>query len=284
MVAEGSRAVTVVPVTEPARWGRRRRVLDALDRVHLARPAVRAYELVLAARSHSTNGRADGLAVPPARLRVQIGPLHADDRFFLESGARNADLIRELLAGAGTHVEDADALLDWGCGCGRVLRHWSDLTSTAVHGCDIDERMIDWCANNLPFASVRVTELEPPLPYDAETFGLVYAFSVFTHLSEELQHAWIADCARILAPGGFLLLSTLGEHYASRDRLTADEKGRFDAGELVVLYERSAGTSLCSAYAPPRWVHETLASGFEVAAFRAAGDDGKHDIHLLRKR
>ena len=54
--------------------------------------------------------------------------------------------------------------------------------------------------------------------------------------------------------------------------------------EPVVLYERSAGTSLCSAYHPSTYVHETLARGFDVVGFRPAGDDGKHDIHLLRKQ
>src|SRR4051794_20985635 len=242
-------------MSEPALWGRKRAVLDAFDRVHLARPAVRLYELALAARS-DLRGRSaaasDGLPLPPARLRAQVGPLHADASFFLESGRRHAALIRELLAEGGTSPDDLDAFLDWGCGCGRVLRHWSTLASTRVHGCDIDPRMIAWCANNLPFAAVRVTELSPPLPYEDDAFGLVYAFSVFTHLSEDLQHAWIGDCRRVLSPGGFPLIPTLGEHFASRERLTPAERARFDGGELVVLYGRSAGTSLCSAYHPPR--------------------------------
>jgi SAM-dependent methyltransferase len=280
--------VATVPrvASEPALWGLRRRVLDGLDRLNLARPAVRAYELALAARSHLRRDgaiAADGLPLPPARLRAQVGPLHAEAEFFLRSGRRHAELIRELVRSTGTSVPELDAILDWGCGCGRVLRHWIDLPPERVHGCDIDPRMVAWCTANLPFDVVR-TELAPPLPYADGTFGLVYAFSVFTHLSEELQHAWIRESIRVLRPGGLLLLSTLGEHYASLDRLSESERRRFANGELVVLYERSAGTSLCSAYHPPTYVHETLARGFDVAAFRPAGDDGRHDIHLLRKQ
>jgi SAM-dependent methyltransferase len=273
-------------MAEPARWGLRRTALDAMDRLHLARPAVRLYELALAARSDlRRNGTTapDGLPLPPARLRAQIGPLHADASFFLESGARHAQLIRDLLAEGGTAMDDLDALLDWGCGCGRVLRHWSQLPHTRVAGCDIDERMVDWCRENLPFADVTVTLLQPPLPYEDSSFDLVYAFSVFTHLAESLQHSWIRECSRVLAPGGFLLLSTLGEYYASLDRLNDSEKRSFANGEVVVLYERSAGTSLCSAYHPPTYVHERLGADFELVAFRPAGDDGRHDIHLLRK-
>lgn len=263
-------------------------MLDLMDFVHLARPAVRAYELALAAKARAASRRtvpgADGLPLPPARLRAQVGPLHADPSFFLRSGRQHAELIEELLRDVGTEISDVDALLDWGCGCGRVLRHWSRLTTTRVAGCDIDERMIDWCAANLPFAEVTVTGLEPPLPYQDASFSLVYAFSVFTHLSENLQHAWIAESRRVLETGGHLLLSTLGERYASLDRLTVEEHERFARGELVVLYERSAGTSLCSAYHPPEYVRQTLAQGFDVVAFRPGGDEGGHDIHLLRKQ
>jgi SAM-dependent methyltransferase len=277
---------TVRPVSEPATWGVRRTLLDLTDKLHLARPLVRTYELALAARSNLRRGEpaaADGLPLPPARLRTQIGPLHADGAFFLRSGRSQADLVRDLLRDDGTTIDELGAILDFGCGCGRVLRHWSHLERTSVCGCDIDPRMIEWCAANLPFADVAVTRLSPPLPYDDATFDLLYAFSVFTHLSEELQHAWIDEASRVLRRGGYLLISTLGEYYASRKRLSESERARFADGELVVLYERSAGTSLCSAYHPPEYVRDTLARGLDVVAFRPAVAGGGHDVHLLRK-
>jgi SAM-dependent methyltransferase len=143
--------------------------------------------------------------------------------------------------------------------------------------------MIAWCGENLPFAETTVNELTPPLPYADGTFGLAYAFSVMTHLSGDLQDAWMRELLRVLRPGGLLLISTLGEYYASRNRLTAPERESFARGNLVVLYERSAGTSLCSAYHPADYVRSKLARDFEHVAFRPTADDGKHDIHLLRK-
>jgi SAM-dependent methyltransferase len=268
-------------VSDPAHWGRRRGVLDLFDRLRLARPAVRGYELALAARSRVRGDdvpEADGLPLPPGRLRTQVGPLHADPRFFLDSGRHNAELLRSLVP-----VEAVGALLDWGCGCGRVLRHWASLPRTEVFGCDIDRRMVDWCNENLPFVDADVNELTPPLGYSDSTFGLVYAFSVMTHLSEELQRAWVEECARVLEPGGHFVFSTLGEYYVSRNRLTDDERARFEHGNLVVLYERSAGTSLCSAYHPPDYVRQELAGELEYVSFRPAADDGRHDIHVLRK-
>jgi SAM-dependent methyltransferase len=273
-------------VTEPALWGLRRNLLDLSDKLHLARPAVRAYELALAAKSELlTRDRpdSDGLPLPPARLRAQAGPRHADAGFFLRSGERHANLIRDLLRENGASVEEFSAILDWGCGCGRVLRHWAWLSRTRVFGCDINPKMVEWCRANLDFAEVSVNEISPPLAYTDSAFDLVYAFSVVTHLPEDLQHSWMAECLRVLKPGGYLLISTLGEYYLSLNRLSPAERQSFLNGELVVLYERAAGTSLCSAYHPPEYVHQNLASDFELAAFRPAADDGRHDIHLLRK-
>ena len=263
----------------------RRNLLDLMDKVHLARPAAQAYELALAATRGTATRRTatDGPPLPPALLRAQIGPSHADARVFLESGRVQAGLVRDLLRENGTSIEDLDTILDWGCGCGRVLRHWSVLDRTRVLGCDINSKMIDWCRENLPFAEVVVSGLDPPLPYEDSSLDLMYAFSVFTHLAEELQQAWIRESLRVLKPGGFLLMSTMGEYYLSRQRLSQSEREAFGRGELVVLYERSAGTSLCSAYHPPEYVHERLAGEFDLAAFRPSADGGPHDIHLLRK-
>jgi SAM-dependent methyltransferase len=152
-----------------------------------------------------------------------------------------------------------------------------------VHGCDINAKMVDWCNANLPFARVTRNDLAPPFPYAESSFDLVYAFSVITHLSEPLQHEWVRECFRVLKPDGYLLFSTLGEHYASLDRLNESERQSFANDEVVVLYDGSPGTSLCSAYHPPRYVHERLAQEFELVLFRPAADDGKHDLHLFRK-
>jgi len=241
---------------------------------------------MLAARSSTLRREPeapDGLPLPPARLRAQVGPLHADAGFFLRSGKHNADLIGDVLGEDGASIDEMDALLDWGCGCGRVLRHWSDLPRTHVLGCDINPKMVDWCNEHLPFANAAVNDLSPPLPYGDSTFDLLYAFSVMTHLSEDLQHTWMHECHRVLKPGGYLLFSTLGEYFVSRNRLTPEERRSFADGNLVVLYETSAGTSLCSAYHPREYVSRNLAGDLDAVTFRAAADDGRHDIHLFRK-
>jgi SAM-dependent methyltransferase len=273
-------------VTEPALWGLRRSLLDWGDRLHLASPAVRAYELALATRSRlrSPNGlETEGLPLPPALLRAQAGPKHADAKYFLESGRAHTELIQELVQEQGMALDELGALLDWGCGCGRILRHWRALDGIRVCGCDINPKMVDWCNTYLSFAEVVRNDISPPVEFAPDSFGLVYALSVITHLPEQLQHAWLAECRRLLRPGGFLLFSTLGEYYLSLQRLSESERRSFQDGNLVVLYAGAPGTSLCSAYHPPSYVRERLATGFQVAAFRPAAEAGRHDIYLLQK-
>ena len=101
--------------------------------------------------------------------------------------------------------------------------------------------MVDWCRENLPFAEVAVNESSPPLPNESSTFDLVYALSVFTHLTEEAQRSWIHECFRVLKPGGHLLISTLGEHYLSLGRLSAYSV-QSDPNARLILPDKLAGS------------------------------------------
>src|ERR1700737_1243376 len=176
----------------------------------------------------------DGLLVPPAPLRVRVAGT-ADLGWFLESGRLGEGSIRAALARQGTAPEQLGALLDFGCGCGRGTRRWLGPRGVDAAGSDTSDDAVDWCRHNLPFARFEVNGLAPPLAFDDASFDLVYSLSVFTHLPEELQLVWMRELHRVLRPGGLLLLTTHGLAYA--DRLSPEERARFDAGEVVVRWE-----------------------------------------------
>jgi SAM-dependent methyltransferase len=260
-------------------------VLDLLRRLGLLRPAYRAYETLNALRAAGRPAPAaqDGLPVPPPRLIVRVAGT-ADLGWFLESGRLAAESIQAALGRHGRPMEEVGSLLDFGCGCGRVIRRWVGLGHTDVHGADANERAVAWCRANLPFARVVSNGLAPPLAYGDESFDVVYALSVFTHLPEDLQLAWMRELERLLRPGGFLLVTTHGERY--RERLSHDEREAFDAGRLVVRWPEGAGTNLCSAFHPASYVKERLAAGLDVVEAVPEGATGNpyQDLYLLRRR
>jgi SAM-dependent methyltransferase len=263
----------------------RSRIAGWLDRLGLLGVAASVRTWVrLASASGGPAVGTDGLPLPPPRLRLLVSGADADAGSFMRIGAEGAHLIRRAAAEAGLELEAAGRILDFGCGCGRVARHWAQLDGPELHGCDHNPELVDWCRANLPFMTAAVNRLEPPSRYDDAGFDLVYALSVFTHLPEPLQLAWMAEFRRILRPGGLLVFTTLGELWKSR--LPAGERRRFEAGELVVEREGRAGENLCTAYHPPAYVERRLLDGFDpVATYDArymVGAIVLQDLHVAR--
>jgi SAM-dependent methyltransferase len=261
------------------------RLLRLLARARLLGPVYRGYERVRAAQlPHGAEpAPADGLPVPPRHLITRVAGT-PDVGWFLESGRLAAESIRRALERAGRTVEQLESILDFGCGCGRVIRNWSSLDGTHVAGSDLSGDAVDWCRENLPFARFETNELVPPLAFADDAFDLAYALSVFTHLPEAMQLEWIDELARVVRGGGFLLLTMHGERYL--ERLNAIERERFASGELVVRWAEVPGTNLCTTFHPRSWVQRRLVSrGFEEVDFVAEGARGNpyQDLYLLRR-
>lgn len=224
----------------------------------------------------------DGVPLPPRHL-IQLVAGTRDPAWFLESGQLATQSIAGTLARHERNLDEFTAVLDFGCGCGRVIRHMRALTPAHLYGSDYNPKLVSWCRKHLPFARFAVNGLAPPLDYEDGTFDLVYALSVFTHMPEELQLAWAREIRRILRRDGYLLLTTHGLHYLPM--LSPAEQEAFGAGRLVVHNEPVAGTNFCAAYHPERYIRERLAAGFTVVELIPEGAAGNpfQDIVLLRK-
>jgi len=232
-------------------------------------------------RAFLKNGPPDGLPVPPVSLRILVAA-SPDIPWFFESGHRAAESVRDALKRAGLRLDEVRPVLDFGCGCGRTLRHFAGLGGD-VYGSDLEPRLVQWCRTRLPFGHYEVNGLAPPLEFADRQFGLVYALSVFTHLPGELQIPWMTELRRVIRPGGYLLLTTHGTRYLSD--LGSEDRDRFLRGDLIVTRHDVAGSNICGAYHPEAYVRRHMASGFAVVDFVPEGALGNpwQDVWLLQR-
>ena len=221
-------------------------------------------------------------AIPPADL-IYLVSGHRNPQRFLQTGRSINEAIRRLLQKHDLKIERFGTILDFGCGVGRIMRHWRSIKGPEWHGTDYNPALVDWCKDHLKFSEFRVNTLSGELPYAANTFDFIYAFSVFTHLSEPLQFFWMNELSRVLKPGGYIWFTTHGEYYFPS--MEPEEKQQFANGELVVREQQQAGSNFCAVFHPTRYVHEKLARNFTVVDFIPGGEQGDslQDIHLVRK-
>lgn len=183
---------------------------------------------------------------------------HASYALYMKSGAETA-------AGIARRIDrlaraENPRVADWGCGLARVVRHLP--AHYARSGFDYNEAAIDWCKEHIRGVRFRVNGLAPPLRARRASFDALYALSVFTHLSEEGHHAWIAEIERVLAPGGIFIGAFHGK--PSKDQLLPDERARFDAGELVVRGGVAEGGRTFIAFHPDAYLRERFFRNFKV--------------------
>ncbi len=111
-------------------------------------------------------------------------------------------------------ISQCDAVLDFGCGWGRIIRFFlKDVEPTSIWGADPVEEMIDLCRQANRWCNFRHIGTEPPSPFADDTFDLIYSFSVFSHLSEEMHESWLVELTRILKPGGLMVATTRNREF-----------------------------------------------------------------------
>ncbi len=152
------------------------------------------------------------LPTPPLYLLQRTGFLgdEATASSYHDVGAAGRTLIETMLPDDWSW--DGKRVLDFGCGVGKVIRHFASETAVAEFtGCDIHAPSINWLQRNLspPFNFFRCGD-EPPLPQPDGYFNLIYAISVYTHLTDHWAE-WLLEHHRVLAPDGLLIASFLGE-------------------------------------------------------------------------
>jgi len=166
---------------------------------------------LLASEKHPLPGNL-AWPLPPATLRARIGGTWSGHTF-LQTARALGDDIRGCLDLAGEDRGRFRQVLDWGCGCGRVMRELpGTFPHAALTGADIDEEAIAWDREHLRgLGEFHVVPSLPPSSLPAGRFDFILGVSVFTHLPLELEKGWLRELARLAMPDARLLLSYHGE-------------------------------------------------------------------------
>ena len=239
--------------------------------------------------------------------RVDAIPLPDPELVYLTQGLHDPEFYRcaiipaalntvGYLESSGFDLRHPLRVLDFGCGSGRLLVGWHAIgTGHALSGCDINAELVEWARASLPAAiDLQVSQPLPPLPFPDAVFDVVFAVSVFTHLSLESQRRWVEELRRILRPGGALVITLHGESYVPHifpgRPETLDELRR--SGHVVTPVGDVGSNQFASLHT--RGFARRLLGGFDLAGFFPNGRIGGRrlpyptfilqDVYVFRRR
>jgi SAM-dependent methyltransferase len=279
------------------------RELDALKRKFAAfDPATGEIALIKEQIEALRGGVADGHAIltqveqilafnkiappPPAHLQRRV--VGAVSPNFIASATRTIAGFAGALASNGARLEDMSSILDFGVGCGRVSRRIAETFPNAeLVGADIDGEAIDWLnANYAPRLGAFVTLPHmPPSSLPSDKFDFVYSISVFTHLDEEMQFAWLDELRRVTKPGGLLILTIHGDNYIQlfppeiRDKILKDG----------IYYNKDAGLTeglpdfYKNTYHTREYIMRNWSKYFDILTYLPLGCEEHQDLIVCRK-
>jgi SAM-dependent methyltransferase len=227
-------------------------------------------------------------AIPSAHLQIRVSG--GFDGNFFWNGNHFINDMEKALAAQGKSFEQFEKILDFGVGCGRVLIPLSfRVAPHRLYGTDIDPEAIAWFSDNYPqFGQLNCNPHLPPLQFADEQFDLIFSVSVFTHLPEEMQFAWLEELRRVVKPGGYLLLSFHGDFSTQRTsnpniiQATQQKGFHYVASEQVMV--EGLPTFYQNTFHTPEYIRQEWGKYFEVLTTIPQGIGQNQDLAVLRKR
>lgn len=199
--------------------------------------------------------------------------------------------ISAALATVDRSLGELGRIYDFGCGCGRIslplvkIAPAANLTAT-----DADVEATNWLRGRLPSANIAANGALPPLPFADDSFDLIIGWSVVTHLPEDYQDAWLAELARVLTPGGTMLLTVHGPTHFEIIDAPEDDPNRTALSEKGFVYFENHGPD--SPFAPyyqttyhhPDYIRDHWSQWVEVVDILPGAARPSHDMVITRPR
>jgi 2-polyprenyl-3-methyl-5-hydroxy-6-metoxy-1,4-benzoquinol methylase len=133
----------------------------------------------------------------------------------------------------GRKIESA-SILDYGCGWGRLIRLlYKYVSFENIYGMDPWDESIRVCNQHGVKGNLRISEYVPlSLPFERQ-FDLIFALSVFTHLSEKTTHTVLTTLRKYISPEGILVITIRPKEYWSFHK-----NGSLES-EMLKMHEKS---------------------------------------------
>jgi len=212
-----------------------------------------------------------------------VGEFTHQAESFNRSQAANARETLEALVELAA-PQPGERWLEAACGPGVVSRALAPRAGS-VHGVDLTPAMVELARreaaglDNATFAVGDATALDDA---DGSYDGALARFTIH-HVPVPAR--LVEELARVVRPGGHLLLSLNGQQQAEA-LLEGDERERYDAGELAQLWPERTGTNACTVFHPALYRRDGFAgaAGLEIVDERVdAVCNAGQDLLLLRK-
>ncbi|MEX2130810.1 MAG: class I SAM-dependent methyltransferase [Pseudohongiellaceae bacterium] len=180
-------------------------------------------------------------------------------------------------------------VLDFGCGCARTLRHRiAKHNNWSITGVDTDIETIEWNRRVFPnLASWIYGVKAPPLTIPAQSFDLIVAVSVFTHLDENLQDQWLRELRRLLSPGGLIIISIHGEFIWSKNADWCPQLKKYGflyaKTNLGIRNFSAMPAYYQTALHSKSYVLKHWSSQFRILSYRERGMNNYQDVVVMKK-
>jgi SAM-dependent methyltransferase len=141
-------------------------------------------------------------------------------------------------------------VLDFGCGWGRIIRFFlRDVSPENLAGLDYNEAALEACRATNRWCRFTLIRPYPPTNLPAAEWDLIYLYSVFSHLPEEMHLALLREFHRLLRPGGLLIATTrqrnfilygqdVRANHIPADPIRNEATALFDTNAALAAYDR----------------------------------------------
>ena len=222
--------------------------------------------------------------LPPIELRAG-GKHFEDDKDFVRAAVRD---VKRLQRTSGLTLNSR--VLDWGCGAGRlaigIREYFPEGRIKHYQGVDVQENKIAWAKNNLKAPGFDFTYINASnarynpsgekmrtLALGANSVDIVYAYSVFSHMTEEDTAIYLKLIKNVLIDAGKAFITCFVED-------NVPDWSENPGGYGPLQWE---GRLHCALFNQHHFERLLQAAGLAVDLFQYGCETDGQSLYVLRK-